>query len=109
MSAIMTVHVEALSCMPAEASMAQILSSEHMYLPPYLMELPTYLYIIYMKSIAYPRLSIRPNQFISPETYDNAFLHFLSLFGRWGASPIEPSSGLLGAMQRLRVPLELPQ
>ena len=52
---------------------------------------------IYMKSLAYPRPSIRlMRTLISSEiTHSNAFLHFIPPFGHWGASPVEPSSRFL--------------
>ena len=73
--------------------MAQILSPEHLYLRHTSWGDQN----IYMKRPAYPRFSILVKyNFISSETpHSNAFLHFTPLFGRWGASPLEPSSRLL--------------
>lgn len=65
--------------------MAQILSSEHMYLPDTLWSDQD----IYMKSLAYPpfftRLQVHLHLIGDPS---NACLHFIALFRHWGASSI---------------------
>ena len=72
--------------------MAQILSSRHTYLPNSAWRDQD----IYMKSLAYPLLSLHLKHIISSETTQgNAFLHITPLFRRWGASPVEPSPRLL--------------
>ena len=72
--------------------MAQILSLKHKCLPNSAWRDQN----IYMKSLAYPLISLHLQPIVSSEnTHGNAFLHITPLFRRWGASAVEPSSCLL--------------
>lgn len=63
---------------------------------------------VYMKVLTYPLLRCISGIIPFQTTRRNALLRFIPLIRHRGASLVESSSRLLRAMQRLRVPLELP-